>query len=125
MVTKEFKGKFIQEFTAIQLDKRIDESSRIRKKYPDRVPVIIDKGALTTPDIDRHKYLVPKDLTMMEFCSLIRGKIKIDKGQGLYLFVGESNVLPKMTETMGSIDQRHKDPSGYLSITYTLENTFG
>jgi GABA(A) receptor-associated protein len=125
MATKEFKGKFMQEFTDISLDKRIQESTRIRKKYADRVPVIIDKGAASTPDIDRHKYLVPKDLTMMEFCSLIRGKIKIDKSQALYLFVGESGVLPKMSETIGSIDQRHKDISGYLSITYTLESTFG
>jgi GABA(A) receptor-associated protein len=125
MVSKEYKGKFMKEFTEISIDKRIDESNRIRKKYPDRVPVIIDKGSHTTPDIDRHKYLVPKDLTMMEFCSLIRGKIKLDKGQGLYLFVGDSQVLPKMSETMGSIDLRHKDHSGYLPIVYTLENTFG
>ncbi len=125
MKVKEFKGKFMKEFTDIDLDKRQLESQRIRKKYPDRVPVIIDKGDMNSPDIDRHKYLVPKDLSMMEFCSLIRTKIKMDKSQAIYMFVGNQGVLPKMTETMGSIDQRHKDNSGYLSIVYTLENTFG
>ena len=40
----------------------------ILKKYPDRVPVYVTKktGA-DVEDIAKHKYLVPKDMTMGNF----------------------------------------------------------
>lgn len=42
---------------ATPLDRRLAESQRIRAKYPDRVPVIVEKAANKTivPDIDKAK----------------------------------------------------------------------
>ena len=42
------------------LEKRKKESNHLRKKYPDRVPVIIEKMEQSNvPQIDKNKYLVP------------------------------------------------------------------
>ncbi|CAH1446360.1 unnamed protein product [Lactuca virosa] len=57
------------------LEKRKSESSRIREKYPDRVPdkeVIVEKAEKSDiPDIDKKKYLVPADLTMGQFLYVV------------------------------------------------------
>ena len=40
------------------------EGENIRKKYPDRVPEIVEKAPKArVPDLDKSKYLVPSDLT--------------------------------------------------------------
>ncbi|XP_015677216.1 gamma-aminobutyric acid receptor-associated protein-like 1 [Protobothrops mucrosquamatus] len=43
---------------------RKKEGEKIRKKYPDRVPVIVEKAPKArVSDLDKRKYLVPSDLT--------------------------------------------------------------
>ena len=45
----------------LNLDNEDERSiNKIHSKYPDRIPVIIKKGNKEAPDIDRHKFLVPK-----------------------------------------------------------------
>ena len=44
------------------LDERKVESARIMVKYPDRIPVIVEKTkGSDVPDIDKCKFLIPKD----------------------------------------------------------------
>jgi GABA(A) receptor-associated protein len=43
---------------------RCAESSKIRGKYQDRIPVIVEKVPKSSiPDIDKKKFLVPADLS--------------------------------------------------------------
>ena len=37
-------------------EKRLEESRRILTKYPERVPVIVERGNKEIPDIDRNKF---------------------------------------------------------------------
>ncbi|CAH1445788.1 unnamed protein product [Lactuca virosa] len=61
------------------LEKRKSESSRIREKYPDRVPVIVDKAEKSDiPDIDKKKYLFPVDLTIGKFVYVVPGDFNED-----------------------------------------------
>ena len=52
-------------------EKRKSECDRILKKHPERIPVIVCKDCKegTLPDIDKQKYLVPKELTLGQFVS--------------------------------------------------------
>lgn len=45
---------------------RKEESASIREKFPDRVPVVIERSRVSgkIPLIDKSKYLVPNDLTV-------------------------------------------------------------
>ena len=45
-------------------EKRKAEAEKIRRKYDDRIPVIVERApGSTIADIDKKKYLVPGDLT--------------------------------------------------------------
>ena len=48
-------------------------AEKIRVKFPDRVPVIVDRlPKARVGDLDKKKYLVPTDLTVGQFYFLIR-----------------------------------------------------
>ena len=59
---------------AHSFEKRLNESVRIRQKYPNRIPIVCEKDPRSTdiPDIDRKKYLVPLDLSIANFMYVIR-----------------------------------------------------
>jgi len=88
------------------------------------------------PAIDKKKYLVPSDLTVGQFCYVIRKRIKLAPEKAIFIFVNE--VLPPTAALMSSIYEEHKDEDGFLYIThvssnpplltpcsYAGENTFG
>nr|QAR18130.1 ATG8f3 [Nicotiana benthamiana] len=84
------KSSFKQEHN---LEKRRAEASRIREKYPDRIPVIVEKAEKSDiPNIDKKKYLVPADLTVGQFVYVIRKRIKLSAEKAIFIFV--DNVLP-------------------------------
>merc|ERR1712146_433801 len=106
------------------LENRKAESGRIRDKYPDRIPVIVERAAKSdVPDIDKQKYLVPSDLTVGQFVYVIRKRIKLDAEKAIYIFV--NNVLPPTAAFMSSLYEEQKDEDGFLYITYSGENYFG
>ncbi|GAY35887.1 hypothetical protein CUMW_278900 [Citrus unshiu] len=58
-------GKVKSFKTEHSFDERLEESKTMIAKYPDRVPVIIEKYSRTDlPDMEKTKYLVPRDMSM-------------------------------------------------------------
>ncbi|GMH43021.1 hypothetical protein BSKO_10943 [Bryopsis sp. KO-2023] len=105
-------------------EKRKAEADRIRAKYPDRIPVIVEKSERSDiPDIDKQKYLVPSDLLVGQFVFVIRKRIKLSSEKAIFIFV--KNFLPATAALMMNVYQEHKDPDGFLYITYSGESTFG
>lgn len=85
-------------------EKRRSEGEKIRKKYPDRVPVIVEKAPKARiGDLDKKKYLVPSDLTVGQFYFLIRKRIHLRAEDALFFFV--NNVIPPTSATMGLLYQ--------------------
>ncbi|GMI96197.1 autophagy 8f [Hibiscus trionum] len=79
------KSYFKQEH---DLEKRRAEAARIREKYPDRIPVIVEKAERSDiPNIDKKKYLVPADLTVGQFVYVIRKRIKLSAEKAIFIFV--------------------------------------
>ncbi|CAD6262192.1 unnamed protein product [Miscanthus lutarioriparius] len=105
-------------------EKRQSEANRIREKYPDRIPVIVEKAERSDiPDIDKKKYLVPADLTVGQFVYVVRKRIKLSAEKAIFIFV--KNTLPPTAALMSSIYEENKDEDGFLYMTYSGENTFG
>ena len=97
----------------------------ILRKHPDRVPVYLDtKKGSDIPVIENHKYLVPKDMSVAQFMSLIRRKNKLDSKKAIFVFVDHS-ILPPNTETFGNLYANNAGPDGILYVTFAIENTFG
>jgi len=106
------------------LERRQAESARIREKYPERIPVIVERAERSdVPDVDKKKYLVPADLTVGQFVYVVRKRIKLSAEKAIFVFV--NNVLPPTAALMSAIYEENKDEDGFLYMTYSGENTFG
>ncbi|KAJ3153899.1 ubiquitin-like protein atg8 [Geranomyces variabilis] len=105
-------------------ENRKAEADKIRLKYPDRIPCIVEKAEKSDIDqIDKKKYLVPCDLTIGQFVWIIRKRIKLSPEKAMFIFV--NNVLPPTASMLSQVYQEHKDDDGFLYIVYSSENTFG
>ncbi|ETN65982.1 gaba(a) receptor-associated protein [Anopheles darlingi] len=105
-------------------EKRKAEGDKIRRKYPDRVPVIVEKAPKARiDDLDKKKYLVPSDLTVGQFYFLIRKRIHLRPEDALFFFV--NNVIPPTSATMGSLYHEHHEEDYFLYIAYSDENVYG
>jgi len=107
-----------------RLEDRINESLSVMKKFPDRIPVICEKGlGKDNPEINKNKYLVPIDFTVGNFLVVIRKRIKLQDYEALFLMVN-NYILPTST-IFKELYHIYKDNDGYLYMTYTKENVFG
>jgi len=98
--------------------------NEISKEYNDtKIPIIINvKNDLI--DLKQKKFIVPKNITLAQFHSIIAKKISIKKNQGLIFFI--NSTLPKMTDTIGSLHSQFKsDEDDFLYIQLSKENAFG
>ena len=107
-------------------EKRFSESQRIKEKYPDKIPVICEKGKVGNdiPDIDRKKYLCPNDISIANFMFVIRKRIKLSPEKSIFLFVNDTNLVPTAA-LLSQVYEEHHDQDGFLYITYNGESTFG
>ena len=104
---------------------RVAEATRIREKFPGRIPVIVERAARDKglTQIDKNKFLVPPDLTLGQFVFVVRKRITLPAERALFVFCG--NSLPTTGSLMRELYIRHSDPDGFLYMTYCGENTFG
>lgn len=106
------------------LEYRKIEAQKIRTKYPERVPVIVEKVVNSDiKQIDKRKYLVPNEITVAQFMWIIRKRIDMPAEKAIFLFVNK--VIPSAAKSMGELYEEQKDLDGFLYIQYSGENTFG
>ena len=112
--------------TLYSLQDRCEESSRITKKYPGRIPIICERSNFTStdcPNIDKNKYLVNLDVTIGQFIYIIRKRLQLQSEKAIFLFI--NGFIPSSSHYLGEIYHFYKDIDGFLYITYSYENTFG
>lgn len=105
------------------LEKRQAESLAIKKKYPDRLPVICEVAPNQTINLDKNKYLVPIDLTVGQFLYVIRKRLKLTPEQAIFVFV--NNTLPPTSSLMSHLYNENRDEDGFLYTVVSAESTFG
>ena len=107
------------------LEKRCKESENILKKYPNRIPVIVERSEKCKEinDIDKNKFLVPNDLTMNQFIYVVRKRLKLSSEKALFVFINEK-LMPN-SRTLYEIYQEEKEEDDFLYMNYASENTFG
>lgn len=106
-------------------EKRKTQSSKIRAKYMDILPVIVEKaGTRDVPQINSTKFLVDKNMTVDKFLFQIRRQLHINSSEAMFLFIN-NKIIPSNSDRMETLYQDHMDLDGFLYITYCLENVFG
>lgn len=101
-------------------EERLEESKRIKEKYPDRTPIVLIPKNI---NFDKVKYLVPNELHLNEFIYVLRKRIHLRPEQALFCFVNGS--IPHSGEAINTIYERERHADGFLYIEITPENTFG
>jgi GABA(A) receptor-associated protein len=109
------------------LEKRQEECKKLLIKYPDRIPILIckdpsDKSKIS--DIDKKKYLVPRDLTLGQFIHVIRKRLTIKSEIAVYIYFKFKENHP-ISDMMSDIYRKEKGEDGFLVGSYFGENTFG
>ena len=114
----DFKKKF-------SFDERLNESSRVNIKYPDRLPIIVEisKNDINNIKLDKKKYLVPKDLSIAQFMYIIRKRINLISEKALFIFF--NNKLEPASKLISDVYEIEKDKDGFLYSIISLESTFG
>ena len=106
------------------LEVRTIEALRMLEKYPDRIPVIIEKNISSRiENIDKRKFLVPTDLTFGQLMIVVRKRINISKEKAIFLFC--KGTIPSSSTLVSEIYKMYKDDDGFLYLEYSGENTFG
>jgi GABA(A) receptor-associated protein len=105
-------------------EKRKTEAWNIRAKYPERVPVIVEKSLNSDiVNIDKNKFLAPCELTVGQFMFIIRRRMKLPPEKALFVFV--KNHIPMQSLLISTLYDDCADADGFLYMTYAGENTFG
>lgn len=110
----------------VPLAQRVIESSKVRQKFPGRIPVIVEKAERSgsdIPDIDKSKFLVPGDLSFGQFIYVIRKRMMLPPDKAIFLFI--NNLLIPSSTFMVEIYNSYADADGFLYVIYNGESTFG
>jgi GABA(A) receptor-associated protein len=104
---------------------RKEESLRVLTKYPERVPIICEKSnQRNLPDLDKKKYLVPRDLTVGQFGYVIRRRMNLKQEESLFIFINNETIA-STSDTIGNLYNKYKDIDGFVYVNYSKENVFG
>lgn len=108
----------------IPLEERQRVSASLRKKYPDRVPIIVEPAKDSKlPPLIRTKYLVATDTPMGRIIYDIRQNMTLKPNQAIFIFIDDT--MQPVSAFIGDIYQKHQDEDGFLYLTLHPENTFG
>jgi GABA(A) receptor-associated protein len=110
---------------AFPFEVRRSQSTNMLEKHPGKVPVIVERaaGATDLEQIDRKKFLVPRDMCIGQMACVIRKRLHLPPEQALYLFVG--GKIKSVSSSLASVYAQDADADGFLYITFNRENTFG
>lgn len=102
---------------------RLQESEQMKRRFPDRVPIIVERRKPTIPEIDKHKFMVPLEMTAAQFIFVIRKRLQMKAESALFLFCNQTMLSGSMC--ISHICSNNLDADGFLYVLYDLENTFG
>lgn len=103
-----------------------DEACAIRVLYPTKVPVIVERfnNESELPTLNKKKFLVPQEITMSQFLTIIKKRLEIGPTKALFLLINSRTLAP-LSKTLAEIYGEHRNTDGFLYVTYSSQEAFG
>lgn len=103
-----------------------EEACAIRMRHPTKIPAIVDRyeREYALPYLSKRKFLVPEEITMCQFQSLIRSRLKVSPNKAIFLLVNNRSMVP-LSKTLSEIYYEYRSDDGFLYITYSSQEVFG
>lgn len=130
--------EFVKEFQErFSFSKRCEQAKNIQEKYPNRIPVIVDRIRTQDPKLKKKKFLVPYDISLSHFAMIVRKRLKLEDLQNktteydaLYFRMYQDGTqittfTPAMTDMMSTLYHTFRSRDGFLILLYSKENVFG
>ena len=107
-------------------NRRREEYNNLKLKYPDKIPLICEKDPKSKlHGIEKTKYLIPGDLAVGQFSSMLRKKLELSKEEAFFLLINGKHSITGDT-LMSELYDKYKDiDDGFLYISYSSELTWG
>jgi hypothetical protein len=130
--------EFVKQFQSrFSLQTRQEQAKTIQKKYPNRIPVIVDRARPQDSRLKKNKFLVPYDITLSGFAMIVRKRLKLEdlenktsEYDSLFFRIYQdgsqiTTFSPAMQDDMSTLYRSYKSEDGFLILLYSKENTFG
>ena len=107
------------------LENRKEKYNKVLINANGKIPVICEKDPKSDIEtIEKTKYLVSPDMTVNQFESIIRKKLKLNKEKALFFIVNGKNAIVG-TQLFSEIYTKFKDEDGFLYLAYASEDIWG
>jgi len=108
------------------LDQRKKELEKQKEKYPNMIPVIVEKHKSSKlAPLEKSKFLVSQEVKLIEFQQTVRKKLTLGPTEAIFFFIGKSK-LERQDALLKEIYAKSKDPQdGFLYITYAEQENMG
>lgn len=111
-----FRSKF-------SFDERVKKFSDIKRKYPSKLPLIVEARKESLLNLEQNKYLLEPDMTIGNFVYILSRRLKLKPEEALFIFIN-NKIYP--TETyVSTLYKTEKDEDGFMYCTISTEDTFG
>ena len=97
-------------------------AEQILELYPTKLPIIIDIDEKSNIQLEKKKYIVPKDITLRQFHCILSKNLILNSKQSVIMFI--NNTLPILNDTIENV-YKINNVDGFLYIQLNIENTFG
>ena len=111
---------------SVSLLKRKADAERVLLKYPDYIPVIIDRPEEISKLFAKQKFLVPKNVNCAHLLTTIRklSNGKLNSSHAIFIFCNNILIMPH--DSFDYLYDKYKDKEDkYLYLYISYENTFG
>lgn len=107
-----------------ELEKRKLESSTIRRCWPEKIPLIIEKDTRSNIAEIKPKFLCPINYNVSQFLHFLRKKIEMNNSIALYVATENGQILSG-DRMMYDIYQRESSEDGFLYLRYGVHSAYG
>ncbi len=110
----------IKYIESLSFEDRKKKSSVLLTKYPDKIPVILEKSKKDKylPKNNKTKLLIAHNMTVSNILTLLKNNTNINSTTSIYIMVSDKNIMLSGSQSIVEIYNNYKNTDGFLYLEY-------